>query len=191
MSNLLHRAVVDYMGIHNDGDGPRLHVELRVPAEFVTMEDITFLMVRMQEGPPVSDSDIEQAVTGDVELPEGAGLAEEMDKTAEEAPKRGRGRPRKTVDKPAEKPAEEAPKRGRGRPRKTAEKPAEEAPSISNADLAKAMSTTAAKIGPEEAKGALAAFTNAEGQPCSKVNEVQAEDREVFLETLRIMREDS
>ena len=183
-------AVVQHMAIENvgDGPGPGLYVSISFPSAAVTMGEIEYLMKRF---PPVSESGIGDALpvsdsgTGDVELPEGAGLAEEMDKTVEEKPKRGR--PRKT----AEKPAEEAPKRGRGRPRKTAEKPAEEAPSISNADLAKAMSTTAAKIGPEEAKGALAAFANAEGQPCSKVNEVQAEDREVFLETLRIMREDS
>ena len=169
-------AVVQHMAIENlDGDAG-LYVSISFPHAIATMEHIEYLMKRLDgwgSPPPVSESD-----TDDVELPE----------EVEEKPKRGRGRPRKTAEEPTEeKPAEEKPKRGRGRPRKTAE----EAPSIRNADLAKAMSTTAAKIGPEEAKGALAAFINAEGQPCSKVNEVRPEDREVFLETLRIMREDS
>ena len=169
-------AVVQHMAIENlDGDAG-LYVSISFPHAIATMEHIEYLMGKLEgwgSPPPVSESD-----TDDVELPE-----EVEEKPVEEKPKRGRGRPRKTV----EEPTEEKPKRGRGRPRKTAE----EAPSIRNADLAKAMSTTAAKIGPEEAKGALAAFTNAEGQPCSKVNEVRPEDREVFLETLRIMREDS
>ena len=173
-------AVVQHMAIENLAGDAGLYVSISIPHAVATMEHIEYLMKKLDgwgSPPPVSESD-----TDDVELPE-----EVEEKTAEEPveekPKRGRGRPRKT----AEEPVEEKPKRGRGRPRKTAE----EAPSIRNADLAKAMSTTAAKIGPEEAKGALAAFINAEGQPCSKVNEVRPEDREVFLETLRIMREDS
>ena len=169
-------AVVQHMAIENLAGDAGLYVSISIPHAVATMEHIEYLMKKLDgwgSPPPVSESD-----TDDVELPE----------EVEEKPKRGRGRPRKT----AEEPAEEKPKRGRGRPRKTAEEPKiEEAPSISNADLAKAMSTTAAKIGPEEAREALAAFTDAEGQPCSKVNEVRPEDRELFLETLRILRENS
>ena len=135
-----------------------INVELEYPASGA-----------MAPTPPAPEKEPEE-----VELPVGA---------TEEKPKRGRGR---KAAKEAEKPAEEEkPKRGRGR--KTAkqaeEKPkvSEQTPKLSNAELAKAMSQAAGKVGPEEAMAVLAEFK------VERVSEIPKEDREDFLQTLRIL----
>ena len=114
----------------------------------------------------------------EVELPAGATPAEEP--VAEEKPKRGRRK------KAAEAPAEEKPKRGRRA--KAAPEPApvsEQTSGITNAELAKAMSQAASKVGSEEALAVLKEFG------VQRVNELPGEERESFLQTLRILCDDA
>ena len=138
-------------------------MELEAPATYAPEEVETSEFTTAQEKKPE-----------EVELPAGA---------TEEKPKRGRGR---KAAKEAEKPAEEEkPKRGRGRKAaKQAEakpKVSEQTPKLSNAELAKAMSQAAGKVGPEEAMAVLAEFK------VERVSEIPQEDREDFLQTLRIL----
>ena len=130
-----------------------INVELEYPASGA-----------MAPTPPAPEKEPEE-----VELPVGA---------TEEKPKRGRGRKAAKEAKPEEeKPAEEKPKRGRGR--KVAKPKVSE--QTSNAELAKAMSQAAGKVGPEEAMAVLAEFK------VERVSEIPQEDREDFLQTLRIL----
>ena len=147
---------------HNEVEG-EIQFDGRLPA---TAESVAWLAKQWGIG-----MELEAAATGapaveekEVELPVGA---------TEEKPKRGRGR---KAAKEA-KPAEEKPKRGRGR--KAAKEPVSE--QTSNAELAKAMSQAAGKVGPEEAMAVLAEFK------VERVSEIPQEDREDFLQTLRIL----
>ena len=157
---------------HNEVEG-EIQFDGRLPA---TAESVAWLAKQWGIG-----MELEAAATGapekepeEVELPVGA---------TEEKPKRGRGR---KAAKEAEKPAEEEkPKRGRGRKaaKQAEEKPkvSEQTPKLSNAELAKAMSQAAGKVGPEEAMAVLAEFK------VERVSEIPKEDREDFLQTLRIL----
>ena len=114
----------------------------------------------------------------EVELPAGATPAEEP--VAEEKPKRGRRK------KAVEAPAEEKPKRGRRAKAEPEPAPVSEQTSgITNAELAKAMSQAASKVGSEEALAVLKEFG------VKRVNELPNEERESFLQTLRILCDDA
>ena len=143
-----------------------INVELEYPASGA--------MAPIPPAPDTTNAPAVDETTTEVELPVGA---------TEEKPKRGRGR---KAAKEAEKPAEEEkPKRGRGRKaaKQAEEKPkvSEQTPKLSNAELAKAMSQAAGKVGPEEAMAVLAEFK------VERVSEIPKEDREDFLQTLRIL----
>lgn len=107
---------------------------------------------------------------------------------AEEAPKRRRGRPKKEEATPEAPAEEEAPKRRRGRPKKEEAAPAEEAPAedegdeeITDIQLAKAASTAAKATDAGTVTACLDEFG------VTKVNELEQEDRQTFLDTLEIM----
>ena len=150
---------------HNEVEG-EIQFDGRLPA---TAESVAWLSkhwgIAMELEAPATDAPaVEEKEPEEVELPVGA---------TEEKPKRGRGR--KAAKE--EKPAEEKPKRGRGR--KTAKPKVSE--QTSNVELAKAMSQAAGKVGPEEAMAVLAEFK------VERVSEIPQEDREDFLQTLRIL----
>ena len=150
---------------HNEVEG-EIQFDGRLPA---TAENVAWLAKQWGigielEAPATDAPAVEEK---EVELPVGA---------TEEKPKRGRGR--KAAKEAEEKPAtEEKPKRGRGR--KAAKPKVSE--QTSNAELAKAMSQAAGKVGPEEAMAVLAEFK------VERVSEIPQEDREDFLQTLRIL----
>ena len=154
---------------HNEVEG-EIQFDGRLPA---TAESVAWLSkhwgIAMELEAPATDAPVvEEKEPEEVELPVGA---------TEEKPKRGRGRKaaKEAEEKPAE--AEEKPKRGRGR--KAAKPKVSE--QTSNAELAKAMSQAAGKVGPEEAMAVLAEFK------VERVSEIPQEDREDFLQTLRIL----
>ena len=127
---------------------------------------------------PEPAPEVELPAGATVHSPEAAAVTTVAD--VEEKPKRGRRK------KAAEAPAEEKPKRGRRA--KAAPEPApvsEQTSGITNAELAKAMSQAASKVGSEEALAVLKEFG------VQRVNELPDEERESFLQTLRILCDDA